>query len=133
MPELKILVVDDEKNIRTALSALLKTRGDWKIIGEASDGQEAVAKAKELRPDVIIMDLSMPRVDGLRATREIHREMPDTEVLIFTQHDTLQLVREAKEAGAKGYLLKSDAQSLVTAVEAIGQHKTFFGSEKAQV
>jgi DNA-binding NarL/FixJ family response regulator len=129
MAELKILVVDDEKVIRTALSALLKTRGDWKVIGEASDGQEAITKAKELRPDVIIMDLSMPQMDGLKATREIHREMPEAEVLIFTQHDTLQLVREAKEAGARGYLLKSDAQSLVSAVESVGQHKPFFGRE----
>jgi two-component system response regulator NreC len=132
MSELKILVVDDEKVIRTALSALLKTRGDWKVIGEAADGQEAVLKAKELKPDVIIMDLSMPRMDGLKATREIHREMPEAKVLIFTQHDTGQLVREAKEAGAQGYLLKSDAQSLLAAVETIGQHKTFFGSENAQ-
>lgn len=132
MPELTILVVDDEKVIRTALSALLKTRADWKIIGEASDGQEAIEKAKELKPDVIIMDLSMPRMDGLKATREIHRQTPDAEVLIFTQHDTLQLVREAREAGARGYLLKSDAQNLVAAVETIGQHKTFFGSENAQ-
>ena len=78
MPELTILVVDDEKRIRTALSALLKTRAAWKITGEASDGQEAIEKAKELKPDVIIMDLSMPRMDGLKATaRSIaRRPMP---------------------------------------------------------
>jgi two-component system response regulator NreC len=123
---LRILIVDDEKAVRTALGRLLSTRGEWKVVGEAADGAEAIGKARELRPDVVIMDLTLPEMNGLVATPEIKKAIPSAEVLIFTQHESRQMIREAQKAGASGYLLKSQANWLVTAVEAIGQHKPFF-------
>src|SRR5271155_3337229 len=123
---LRILIVDDEKTVRSALGRLLSTRDEWDIVGEASDGTEAIAKAKELKPDVVIMDASMPQMGGLEATPQIKKAIPTAEILIFTQHDSTQMVREAQNAGASGYLLKSQANWLVAAVEAMGQHKPFF-------
>jgi DNA-binding NarL/FixJ family response regulator len=121
--------VDDEKTVRTALQRLLSLRSEWAVVGEAADGKEAIGKAKQLHPDVIIMDWMMPAMSGLEATPQIKKEVPSAEVLIFTQHDARQIVQEAKKAGASGYLLKSDAGCLLAAVEALGQHKTFFQSK----
>jgi len=126
MSTLRILIVDDEKAVRSALARLLSTRGEWKVVGEAADGAEAIGKARELKPDVVIMDLSLPQVSGLAATPQIKKAIPTAEVLIFTQHESKQMVREARSAGASGYLLKSQANWLVTAIEAVGQHKPFF-------
>ena len=123
---LRILIVDDEKAVRTALGRLLATRKEWQVVGEAADGAEAVGKARELRPDIIIMDITMPDMNGLEAMPEIKKALPAAEVLIFTQHDSTQMVRQAQIAGASGYLLKSQANWLVTAVEAMGEHKPFF-------
>jgi DNA-binding NarL/FixJ family response regulator len=123
---LRILIVDDEKAVRTALGRLLATRKEWQVVGEAADGAEAVGKARELRPDIIIMDITMPEMNGLEATPEIKKALPAAEVLIFTQHDSTQMVQQAQMAGASGYLLKSQANWLVTAVEAMGEHKPFF-------
>jgi DNA-binding NarL/FixJ family response regulator len=126
---LRILIVDDEKAVRTALGRLLGTRREWTVVGEASDGAEAIGKAKDLKPDVIIMDVTLPELNGLAATPEIKKAIPGAEVLIFTQHESSQMIREAKKAGASGYLLKSQANWLVAAVETIGQHKPFFGGK----
>ena len=123
---LRILIVDDEKAVRTALGRLLVTRREWQVVGEAADGAEAIGKARELRPDIVIMDITMPEMNGLEATPEIKKALPAAEVLIFTQHDSTQMVRQAQIAGASGYLLKSQANWLVTAVEAMGEHKPFF-------
>jgi DNA-binding NarL/FixJ family response regulator len=126
MAALRILIVDDEKAVRTALVRLLATRVEWKVVGEATDGAEAIGKAKELQPDVVIMDITMPEMSGLEATPEIKRVIPTAEILMFTQYDSTQMVEEAKNAGASGYLLKSQANWLLAAVEAMGQHKQFF-------
>jgi CheY-like chemotaxis protein len=125
MDELRILLVDDEKKIRTALLHLLNTRSKRIVVGEASDGPEAILKTQELMSDVVIIDLSMPQMNGLRAAKAIRRVAPGAEVLIFTQHDSPTLVWQARDAGARGYLLKSDTQNLLKAVETIGQHKPF--------
>jgi DNA-binding NarL/FixJ family response regulator len=103
---LTILLVDDEKSVRSALGRLLSARSEWKIVGEANDGVEAVAKTRDLMPDVVIMDVTMPQMNGLEATPEIKKVHPATEILIFTQHDSNQMIREAQKAGASGYLLK---------------------------
>jgi len=126
MAALRILIVDDEKAVRSALGRLLATRGEWKIVGEAVDGAEGIQKAKELRPDVIIMDVTMPEMSGLEATPEVKKALPATEILIFTQHDSTQMVQEAQNAGASGYMLKSQANWLIAAIEALSEHKTFF-------
>ncbi len=123
---LRILIVDDEKAVRTALGRLLATREEWQVVGEAADGAAAIGKVRELQPDVVIMDITMPEMNGLEATPEIKKALPTAEVLIFTQHDSKQMVRQAQNAGASGYLLKSQANWLVTAVELMGQHKPFF-------
>jgi DNA-binding NarL/FixJ family response regulator len=123
---LRILIVDDEKAVRSALGKLLATREEWEVVGEAADGAAAIGMAQELQPDIVIMDITMPRMNGLEATPEIKKALPGAEVLIFTQHDSRQMVRQAQNAGASGYLLKSQANWLVAAVESIGQHKPFF-------
>jgi DNA-binding NarL/FixJ family response regulator len=123
---LRILIVDDEKAVRTALGGLLATRKGWQVVGEAADGAAAIGMARELQPDIVIMDITMPRMNGLEAIPEIRKALPGAEVLIFTQHDSTQMIRQAQNAGASGYLLKSQANWLVTAVESMGQHKPFF-------
>ena len=128
MASLRILIVDDEKAVRTALGRLLRTRGGV-VVGEAADGAEAIGKAKELKPDVVIMDVTLPELNGLAATPEIKKAIPSAEILIFTHHESSQIIREARNAGASGYLLKSQANWLETALEAIGQHKPFFGGK----
>jgi DNA-binding NarL/FixJ family response regulator len=132
MANLRILIVDDEKAVRSALGRLLGTREEWKVVGEAADGAEAIGMAQELQPDVVIMDITMPEMSGLEATPVIKKVIPKTEILIFTQYDSTQMVKEAQSAGASGYLLKSQANWLVTAVEALGQHKPFFQGKNLQ-
>jgi DNA-binding NarL/FixJ family response regulator len=125
----RILLADDHEVVRKGIRAMLETREGWKVCGEAATGREAVRLAAELRPDVAILDLSMPELDGLEATRQIKRESPRTEVLVFTMHDTPRLIREVLAAGARGYVLKSDAsRHLISAVEALSDHRPFFTS-----
>ncbi|MFC3127182.1 response regulator [Pseudoroseomonas globiformis] len=124
---IRILLADDHDVVRHGLRALLEARPSWKICAEVSDGRDAVKAAMELRPDVAILDVSMPSMNGLDATRQIRRSSPCTEVLIFTMHESEQLIREVLSAGAKGYLLKSDAgQHVVSAVEALAAHRPYF-------
>ena len=123
---LRILVVDDHSVVRRGLKSLLSSRQEWEIIDEAGDGQEALEKATRLKPDVVLLDVSMPIMDGLEACRRIRKIMPETEILMVTQHDSPQMMREALAAGAKGYVVKSDvARDLLSAVAAVSQHKRF--------
>lgn len=124
---LRILLADDHDVVRHGLRALLETHEGWEICGEAVSGREAVEMAEALQPDIAVLDISMPSLNGLDATRIIRRTSPKTEILIFTMHENEQLVREVLAAGAKGYLLKSDAgRSVVAAVEALAVHQSFF-------
>lgn len=124
----RIMLADDHEVVRKGVRAMLETRKGWSVCGEASDGREAVRLAVELRPDIAVVDLSMPH-DGLEATRQIKREAPLTEVLIFTMHDTPRMVREVLAAGARGYVLKSDAaRHLISAVEALAEHRLYLTS-----
>jgi DNA-binding NarL/FixJ family response regulator len=127
MNNLKILVVDDHDIIRRGLKDLLTARAGWEICGEAKTGKEAVTLSEQLKPDVIVMDISMPDLNGMEAARRIHKILPKTGILILTMHFSDQLVRDVVEAGARGYILKSDAdRELVTAVESIANRRTFF-------
>src|SRR5437763_2310443 len=112
--------------------ALLLSQHDWQVCGEAADGREAVDKAQQLKPDVVILDIGMPGLNGLEATRQILKANPQARVLILTLHDSDQVVREVLNAGARGFLLKSDAaRDLVAAVEALRRDKTYFTSKVA--
>jgi DNA-binding NarL/FixJ family response regulator len=122
----RILVVDDHPVVRRGIRTLLGGRAEWEIVDEAQDGVEAVDKANRLKPDVILLDVSMPRMDGLEACRRIRKNVPQSEILIVTQHDSPQMMREAMEAGARGYVVKSNvARDLPAAVEAVSQHRVF--------
>lgn len=128
----RILVADDHEVVRRGLCALLQGQPDWEVCGEAGDGREALDKTQKLKPDVVILDIGMPSLNGLEATRQILKTMPHTKVLILTLHDSDQVVREVLNAGARGFLLKSDAaRDLVAAVEALRRDKTYFTSKVA--
>src|SRR5947209_10717587 len=128
----RILVADDHEVVRRGLCALLQAQPDWEICGEANDGREALERQHKLKPYVVILDIGMPSLNGLEATRQILRLNPQTKVLILTLHDSDQVVREVLNAGARGFLLKSDAaRDLVAAVEALRRDKTYFTSKVA--
>jgi len=134
MPITRILIVDDHSIVRRGVRALLETQAEWRVCGEASTGAEAILKAKRLKPDIIVMDISMPEVSGLEATRQIHAEMPDVPVLILTMHDSNQLVREMLDAGARGFVLKSDLdQNLFAAVRALRRGNTFYSAKVSAI
>ena len=123
---IRILLVDDHPIVRQGLKTLLEGHSGWEVIGEASDGAEAVEKAKDLNPDVMVLDVTMPRMNGLEACRLLRQECPALEILFVTQHDSPQMMREAQEAGARGYVVKSNAaRDLLAAVDAVSHHRVF--------
>jgi DNA-binding NarL/FixJ family response regulator len=129
MGALRILVADDHEVVRRGVRALLEAQPQWTVCGEATDGREAVEKTKELTPDVVVLDIAMPKLNGLDATRLIRKEAPRVEVLILTMHHSEKFVGELLAAGARGYVLKSDAgRDLVDAVKAVSQRKPFLSS-----
>jgi DNA-binding NarL/FixJ family response regulator len=134
MSTLRILIADDHEITRRGIRALLEAHPGWEVCGEASDGREAVNAANRLRPDIVLLDIGMPSLNGLDATRQIIAAVPQTRVLILTMHDSEQVVREVLTAGALGFLLKSDAgRDLVAAVEALQYRRTFFTTRVAQL
>jgi DNA-binding NarL/FixJ family response regulator len=123
---LRILVADDHELVRRGIRGLLRARRGWTVVGEATNGLEAVDKANRLKPDVAILDISMPDLDGLQATRRIREAVPTTDVVVLTMHDSDQMVRRVLDAGALGYVLKSDlATHLVKAVNSVSGGKLF--------
>lgn len=134
MAGLRILVADDHEIVRQGIRALLKLHPGWEVVGEATNGREAVEKTAQLKPDIVVLDIGMPSLNGLNATRQIVHADPQVKVLILTMHESDQVVREVLEAGARGYLLKSDAgRDLTAAVEALQRNKTFFTSKVAEL
>lgn len=125
----QILIADDHEVVRSGLRAIIETRADWAVSGEAVDGREAAALALKLKPDVAIVDYSMPVLNGLEVCRRIKSQHLHTEVLILTMHESEEILTEALLAGARGFLLKSDTRShLVTAVDALLDRQPYFTS-----
>ncbi len=130
----RILIADDHEIVRHGLRRLLETQPGWEVCGEAASGREAVEKARQLKPDIAVLDFAMPELNGAEATRQILKEVPRTRVLVLTMHDAEQLVREVLAAGAHGYVLKSDAsRDLVAAVQALLANKTFLSPTVSKV
>jgi len=133
MEPLRVLVADDHEIVRRGLCSLIEGQPGWKVAAEAADGREAVEKTRELKPDLTVMDISMPSMNGLEATRQIMKDRPESKVLVLTVHDSDPPIREVLDAGARGYVLKADAgRDLVAALEALRRNKTFFTAKVAQ-
>jgi DNA-binding NarL/FixJ family response regulator len=130
---IRILLADDHDIMRRGLRDILNTYEGWEVCGEASNGRDAVRMAEELKPDVVVLDLTMPELNGIEACRVIKKTLSNTEVLIYTLHETEQLIRKALTAGARGFVLKSDAEvKLVEAIDALSRHKPFLNSKASE-
>jgi DNA-binding NarL/FixJ family response regulator len=126
------MIADDHEVVRRGLRSLVEAQPGWQVVGEATDGRDVVKKASELKPEVVILDIAMPNLNGLEATRQLVKSDPDIKVLILTLHDSEQVIREVLTAGARGFLLKTDAaRDLVSAVDSLRQNKTYFTSRVA--
>ena len=134
MKQLSILIADDHEFVRRGIRELLRVQPTWKVAGEATNGREAVEKATKLKPDVAIIDFSMPELDGLQATRQIREKNPDTEIVILTGSESGRVVRSAIGAGAVGFVLKSDlAGCLVKAVREASKGKRFLSPRASEI
>ena len=131
---MRLLVVDDHEVVRRGVGSLLLEHPGYEVCGEAGDGQEALEKARDLKPDVIVMDVSMPRRSGLEATSLIRTELPECEIVLLTQHDSQEMARQALKAGARGYVIKSSmARDLISAVERVSRHEYFYDPSFAEL
>jgi len=129
----QILLADDHAIIRRGLRGILETREGWHVCGEATNGREAVELAVALRPDVVVLDWSMPELNGLEAAKQIRAALPETEILIFTMHESEELIREALSAGVRAVVVKSDVEGhLITAVESILKHNAYFSPKVSE-
>src|SRR6201985_1498517 len=125
--KLRILIADDHEVVRRGMVALLQGHEGWEICGEATDGRDAVEKARQLKPDVIIVDVGMPNLNGLAAMRQLYQQSAKYKIIVLTIDDSDEVIREALDAGARGFVLKSDAASdLVSAVEALPNKRMLF-------
>jgi DNA-binding NarL/FixJ family response regulator len=123
----KLLIADDHEAIRKGVRSFVASHTDWRIVAEASNGHEALGLAKQTQPDVAIIDYSLPQMNGLELTQALKREVPRTEILIYTMHDREDIVQKVLRAGARGYVLKSDpGPELIAAIEALCMHKPYF-------
>ncbi len=130
---IRILLADDHNVVRKGLRGILEEYDDWMVCGEASNGRETVELALELKPDIVVLDLTMPELNGIEATRQIKKLLPHVEILIFTMHETEEMILSAFEAGARGFVLKSDDElELVEAIKVISRHKPFFTSAASE-
>ncbi len=134
MAPFRILLADDHEVVRAGLRALLEEQDGWEVVAEAVDGRDAVEKASKLKPDAVVIDIAMPSLNGLEAVRQIIKAVPSTKVLVLTMYDSDPLIQQVLQAGARGYLLKSDAgRDLVSAIDALRRNKTFFTPKVSQM
>ncbi len=131
---LRIVIADDHELVRHGIRSILSAHRGWSVVGEAMDGIQAAKMTQSLRPHILIMDVTMPNLDGLETTRQILSKVPETKILILTMHESDQMVRRILEAGARGYVLKSDlAGQLVRAVREVAQGKTFLTQKVSDI
>lgn len=131
---LRVLVADDHEVMRNGIRTLIEHEPGWQVCGTASNGQEAVETAKRLKPEVVVLDMTMPEMDGMEALRQIKRALPDTEVVIFSAHHSEEVIEQLFDAGAKSYIQKSDAgRHLVAAIKSLAEHKAFFTPAVSQI
>ncbi len=134
MKPLRILIADDHSLVRRGVRTLLESRPGWHVCGEAANGKEAIEQAKRLKPDAIVMDISMPELNGLEATRYIRGTLPECEVVVLSMHESEEMAREVMQAGARAFVLKSDLdRNLLAAIESLTQHKTYLSSSLAEM
>jgi DNA-binding NarL/FixJ family response regulator len=134
MKHTRILVADDHEVVRKGVTQILTSQPDFEVICEVQTGRAAVSEALRLKPDVLVMDVMMPDLNGLEATRQIMKSVPHAQVLILSMHESEELVREVLASGARGYVLKSDAgRELVSAVSALSQKRPFFTSSVSEI
>ncbi len=134
MSAIRVLLADDHEMVRRGLRSVIESQPGWVVCAEATNGREAVTQAQAQNPNVVVMDVSMPELNGLEATRQIRKLLPRTEVIVLSMHESEQLVREVIAAGAKGYVLKTDAGTmLVQAIAHVNQHQPFFTSKVAEL
>ena len=134
MKKLQILIADDHEIVRRGLRPLIESEWGWEVCGEASDGREALALAEKLKPEIVVLDVAMPELNGVEVTRLIKRVLPQTEILAFTGYDSDKVVHQLFAAGALGCVLKTEAdQHLIAAIKSLALHKPFFGSRAAEV
>jgi DNA-binding NarL/FixJ family response regulator len=131
---LRILIADDHEVVRQGVRAILEAQPGWSIVAESANGLEAVEQAQQAKPDIALLDISMPLLNGLEATKQILKLNPDTQVLILTMHESNELVQDVLAAGARGYVLKTDAKrDLVNAVRSLSERRPFFTSKVAEM
>ena len=134
MQELRILIADDHELMRRGVRALLEAETGWKVVGEASDGRELMKKITLTKPDIVVIDIGMPHLNGLEAARRVRQAFPEIKILILSMYDSERVARDVLDAGARGYVTKADAaRDLVLAVEALRRNKTFFTSRAEQL
>lgn len=134
MNTLRILIADDHEVVRDGLRALIEHEPGWEVCGTAATGLEAVESAKRLKPDIALLDMTMPELSGLEATRQIKRALPLTEVMVFSAHRSEDVVAQVFDAGAKSYICKADAgRHLVEAIRSLAEHKPFFTPEVSEI
>lgn len=134
MKKLRILIADDHGVVREGLRAIVENQEGWEVCGVATTGREAVERAKELKPDIAVLDMTMPELSGLEAVRQIKRALPATELLVFSAHRSEDIVAQVFDAGAKSYISKVDAgRFLVDAIRSLADHKPFFTPEVSEI
>jgi len=134
MTKLRILIVDDHEVVRAGVRSLLEDQTDCDVCGEAGNGREAVSLAQKLKPDIVVLDITMPELNGLEAARQMLKTVANVQILILSVHESEELVREIVEIGAHGYILKSDAgRELAAAIRALRRGESYFASKVAQI
>jgi two-component system, NarL family, response regulator NreC len=134
MKKLRILIADDHEVVRAGVRAMVENEPDFEVCGIATNGREAVALATELKPDIVIVDMTMPELDGVQVVRQIKRALPQTEMLVFSAHESESIITEVFVAGAKSYIRKTDAgRHLISALRSLQQHKPFFTDNVSKV